>query len=125
MRAHARGLYCAQAAVELLIGHQKWLCRNDFVGRFVRVVPDPAGDGVLAVVGWRAAVRAVVAGRLSCSDSEAYVLRIAASIAEGVPVDLGVCLSSLDERNIGLVTGAVRVAAGRVAAGARGRGERR
>jgi hypothetical protein len=110
-------LYCAQAAVELLIGHQLWLCRNDFVDRFVRVVLDSSGAGVLAVVGWRAAVRALGAGRLPCSDSEAQVLRFAASIAGGVPVDLGECLSVLDEANIGLVIEAVLRASGRYRAG--------
>jgi hypothetical protein len=125
LRAHARGLFCLQAAAELLIGHQRWLCREDFVGRFVRLVPASVGGGVLAVVAWRAAARAVGAGRLSCSDSEGHVLRIAASIAAGVPVDLGTCLSALDEANVGLVADAVHRVGGRVAAGAEGRGERR
>jgi hypothetical protein len=122
LRAHAGGLFCLRAAVELLIGHRRWLLREDFRGRFVRLVPASAGDGVLAVVAWRAAARAVGAFRLSCSDSEAYVLRIAASIAEGVPVDLGTCLSTLDDTNVGLVVDAVRRASGRVVAGAPGGG---
>jgi len=123
LRAHAGGLFCLQAAVELLIGHRRWLLREDFRGRFVRLVPVSAGDGVLAVVAWRAAARAVGGSRLSCSDSEAYVLRIAASIADGVPIDLGACLSTLDDTNVGLVVDAVRRASGRVVAGASG-GER-
>jgi hypothetical protein len=40
------------------------------------------------------------------------VLQIAASIAEGVPVGLRECLSTLDEVNIGLVVDAVRRAGG-------------
>jgi hypothetical protein len=104
---------CAQAAVELVIGHRRWLLREDFVDRFVRLVPD-AGDGVpLAMVSWRAAVRALTAGRLPCSDGEGYLLRIAASIAEGVPVDLGQCLSTLDGASVALIVTAVRQAAGR------------
>jgi hypothetical protein len=106
-----------QAAVELLIGHQRWLCREDFVGRFVRLIPAVAGGGTLAVVSWRAAVLALAAGRLPCSDSEAHVLRIAAGIADGVPVDLRECLSILDETNVGLVVDAVRHANGRRLAG--------
>jgi hypothetical protein len=98
--------------VELLIGHQVWLCRNDFVGRFVRLAPSLAGDTALGVVSWRAAVRALDARRLSCSDSEGYVLRIAASIAEGVAVDLRESLSTLDGVNIGLVARAVLAAGG-------------
>jgi hypothetical protein len=113
-------LYCAQGAVELLIGHRRWLYRDNFLSRFVRLVPASAGDGVLAMVAWRAAVRAVGTGRLSCSDSEGHVLRIAASLAEGVPVDLETCLSTLDGVGIGLVADAVRRAGGRAPAAARG-----
>ena len=83
----------------------------------MRLRPDSSGAGVLAVVGWRAAVRALGAGRLPCSDSEGHVLRLAASFAEGVPVDLGECLSVLDEVNIGLVVEAVLRASGRHRAG--------
>jgi hypothetical protein len=117
LRAHAEGLYCRQAAVELLIGHHRWLCRDDFVGRFVRSGPGTVGGAALAMVAWRPAVRALAAGRLPCSDSEESVLRIAASIAEAVPVDLGHCLSTLDDTNIGLVADAVRRAGGRATAG--------
>ena len=42
------------------------------------------------------------------------MLRIAASLAEGVPVDLGTCLSTLDGTNVGLVVEAVRRVNGRV-----------
>jgi hypothetical protein len=112
-------LYCLQAAVELLIGHQLWLRRDDFTARFVRVGPDSVGGDVLAMVVWRAAVRALGAGRLPCSDSEGRVLRIAASLAEGVPVDLGTCVSTLDEANAVLVADAVLRAAGRRVGGLR------
>jgi hypothetical protein len=102
-----------QAAVELLIGHQRWLLREDFVDRFVKLVSDTDGGVPLALVSWRAAARALGAGRLPCSDGEGYLLRIAASIAEGVPVDLGRCLSTLDRSGIRLVVEAVCHAAGR------------
>jgi hypothetical protein len=126
LRAHADGLYCLQAAVGLLIGHRRWLRRDDFVGRFVGLVPTSDGGVALAMVSWRAAVRALAAGRLPCSDGEGCLLRIAASIAEGVPVDLGECLSTLDAANIGLVVDAVRRAGGCATAGGVGtcRGER-
>lgn len=113
MRAHARGLYHAEAAVELLIGHRVWLCRDGFVGRFVWVGRAMVGDRMLAVVDWRAAVQALAAGRLACSDSEGHVLRIGASVAEGVPVDLRECLSMLDKTNAGLAVDAVLRACGR------------
>jgi hypothetical protein len=112
LRAHARGLHHAEAAVELLIGHQRWLCRDDFVDRFVWMGPAGVGDRLLAVVDWPATVAALAAGRLPCSGSESCVLRIAASIAKGVPVDLNDCLSTLDYVNVGLVAQAVLRAAG-------------
>src|SRR5258706_11397788 len=37
MRAWAKGVLCAEAAVELLIGHRWWLCRKDFA----RVAVEP------------------------------------------------------------------------------------
>jgi hypothetical protein len=67
----------------------------------------------MAWVDWQAAVAALDAGRPACADSEARVLRIAASIAEGVPVDLRGCLSGLDEGNVLLVAEAVLHANGR------------
>jgi hypothetical protein len=110
--AHAEGLYCLQAAVGLLIGHRHWLCREDFVGGFVELVTDTGGGAGLAMVRWRAAVRGLDAGRLPCSDSEGCLLWIAASIAEGVAVDLRDCLSTLDGANVGLVARAVVAAGG-------------
>ncbi len=69
-------------------------------------------DGsVLAAVDFEAAA-GLVAGRLPCSSSQGQVLRLAASLAEGVAVDLGSALSGLDERNACLVAGAVLHAAG-------------
>ena len=112
MRAHAAGLLCAVAAVELLIGHAVWLRRNDFVHGFVCVVDEFAGESSLAWVDWRAAVTALDGGRLPCSGGEAGVLRVAASVAEGIPVDLSEALSGLDERNLVLVAGAVLRAGG-------------
>jgi hypothetical protein len=112
LRAHAKGLYHAEAAVELLIGHRRWLCRDEFAGRFVWVGRALVGDGLLAVVDWPAAVKALAAGGLPCSGSEGRMLRIAASIAAGVPVDLSDCLSTLDSANVVLVARAVLIVGG-------------
>lgn len=70
-------------------------------------------DGtVMASVDWEAAVAALEAGRLPCSGGEGRILRLAASIAAGVAVDLGSVLAGLDERNIAGVARAVLHAAG-------------
>jgi hypothetical protein len=101
-----------EAAVELLIGHGSWLGREDFRGVAVEVDRDVVGGAVLAVVDWEAAVAALDAGRLPCSSSQAQVLRLAVSLAEGLAVDLRAALSGLDERNAALVAAAVLHAAG-------------
>jgi hypothetical protein len=82
-RAHAEGLFCLQAAVELLIGHRRWLCRDDFVGRFVGLVPGSSGEMALAMVSWRAAERVLRVGLLPRSGSGGCVLRIADRCAAG------------------------------------------
>ena len=114
LRAHAAGLSCVVAAVELLIRHGVWLRRLDFVERFVAVEVDPAlvGGTVLAWVDWVAVVQALAGGQLPCSGSEKQLLLIVASLAEGVPVDLSEALSGLDQANLARVAGAVLAAGG-------------
>jgi len=70
------------------------------------------GGAVLAAVDFEAAARALEAGVLPCSGGEGPVLRIAASIAGGVPVDLGEAVTGLDENNAVLAAAAVLHAAG-------------
>ena len=70
-------------------------------------------DGAaMAAVDWEAAVAALDAGRLPCSGGEGRILRLAASIAGGVPVDLGEAVTGLDENNAVLAAAAVLHAAG-------------
>jgi hypothetical protein len=66
----------------------------------------------MAWIDWLAAVAALEAGRLPCSPSEGQVLRVAASLAEGVPVDVREAVSGLDTTNIVLVAQAILHAAG-------------
>jgi hypothetical protein len=101
------------AALELLIGHRRWLRRADFIDGFVELGPGLVGETVIAVVDWAAAIEALEAGRLPCSSSEGAVLGIAASLADDIPVDLGAALSGLDATNLGLVAAAVMRAGGR------------
>lgn len=101
------------AAVELLIGHERWLHRDDFVEASVEMAPALPSGEPMAWVDWQAAVTALAAGRLPCAASEAQVLPIAASLAEGVPLDLPACLSGLDEVNVILVAAALLHASGR------------
>jgi hypothetical protein len=70
----------------------------------------------MAFVDWPAAVAALGAGRLACSGSEGQMLLVAASLAEGIPVDLREAVCGLDQTNLALVAGAVLHAGGRRAA---------
>src|SRR5205823_2783306 len=114
--AHASGVYSAEAAIGLLIGHERWLGRSDFVDQFVTMAgDDDAAIGVvtpMAAVDWPAAVAALDDGRLPCSSGEEQVLRIAASIGAGIAVDLGDALCGLDSANVALVAEAVLHAGG-------------
>jgi len=112
LRAGAKGLFRAEAAVELLIGHGSWLYREDFLEVAVEFGRGFVDGSVMAAVDWEAAVAGVDAGRLPCSSSENQMLRLATSIADGVRVDLGSAVSGLDEHNIAVVAGAVLHAAG-------------
>jgi hypothetical protein len=100
------------AAVELLIGHLSWLLRADFVGAFVETGEGFTDGTPMAWVDWQAAVAALKTGRLPCSPSEGQVLRIAASLAEGIPLDVREAVSGLDAANIVLVAQAIVRAAG-------------
>jgi hypothetical protein len=110
MRAWARGLLCLEAAVELLIGHGMWLYRQDFLDMAVEMATEPGC--VMAFVDFAAAVDALDAGVLAGSGGEKGMLRIAAGLAAGCPVDLSDALTGLDAANAVLVADAVLRAAG-------------
>ena len=92
LRVWAKGLLCTEAAVELLIGHGSWLYREDFLEIAVEFGRGIADGAVMAAVDWEAVVAALEAGGLPCSGGEGRILRLAASIAGGVAVDLGSAL---------------------------------
>jgi hypothetical protein len=108
----AKGLFSTEAAVELLIGHGSWLYREDFLEIAVEFGQGIAGGAVMAAVDFEAAARALEAGALPCSGGEGRVLRIAASIAGGVPVDLREAVTGLDDGNAVLAAATVLHAAG-------------
>jgi hypothetical protein len=112
LRTCARGLHCAEAGVELLIGHKSFLHRRDFRDRFIRLGIGVTHDAQLAEIDWPAAVSALDTGDLPCSSGERRILRLAASLAEGIPVDLRDTITGLDNHNITLVITAVLHTAG-------------
>ena len=66
LRAHAQGLYCLEAAAELLIS-QSWLHRADFTSQFVHLQRGLPGGPEMAAVDWPAVITALGAS-LPCSD---------------------------------------------------------
>jgi hypothetical protein len=100
LKTGARGYHADEAAVALLIDHDMWLHRSDFVRTCVSI-QEP-----VAFIDWPAAIAALDAGTLPCSTSEASILRIAAGLG-AVSVDLRAMLCGLDSRNIVLVAEAV------------------
>ena len=99
-----------EASVELLIRHRWWLVRDDFLVH-VEFCRGFQGES-LAVVDWRAAWTALEDGYLPCSGGERQILRVAASIAEGVPIDLCDAVTSLDAVNLNRVAQALMAGAG-------------
>jgi ADP-ribose pyrophosphatase YjhB (NUDIX family) len=111
LRAWSKGIYCDEAATELLIRHRTWLHRNDFTTQFIITHAGPSGT-ITAAISWDEAVAALQAGNLPCSGSEASILRLAASLASTTPVGLRDAITGLEQANILLVLNAIRHASG-------------
>jgi len=110
--SHAAGLTTNSAAAELICAHHTWLTRTDFATRYIH-----AGTRhdrhPYAYIDWEHAITALDTHQLSCTPSEAAVLRIAASLGDHhIPVHLARVLGSLDPVNITLVTTAITHANG-------------
>lgn len=113
LRACARGLYAAEAGTELLIHHNTWLQRSDFSDRFARTGASITDNTQLATIDWPGAITALDAGELPSSGGEGRMLRLAASLIDGIPVNLHDALTGLDDTNLQLVVTAVLHAGGR------------
>ena len=111
IRAGAAGLHALEAACDLVIG-AGWLHRDDFSSFVSTVTSTTDGATELAHIDWQALISSRDAGRLPCGSGENRILRLAASIAAGIPVDLNKALRGLDRSNIALVVRAVHHANG-------------
>lgn len=114
LRACANGIHTAEAGCELLINHATWLHRPDFRDQFVHTglsVTDATTP--MAHIDRAGAIAALDTGRLPCSGGEGHILRLTASLADGIPVNLGDAVTGLDHTNIDLVVQALLHAAGR------------
>lgn len=90
LRAGADGLYAPEAGTGLVIAHRCWTERRDF-GCFIQ-----RGTAT-------AAIAALDAGLLPSSAGEKRMLRLAASLAGDIPVQLGDAVTGIDARNVGLL----------------------
>jgi hypothetical protein len=113
LQACAAGIRTAEAGTGLLIASGMFLHRGDFAGRFIRhgtSITD--GTITMAAIDWAAAITALDAGELPCSGGEQRVLRLAASLADGIPVSLSDTITGLDQDNIRHLITAVHRASG-------------
>jgi hypothetical protein len=110
--SHAAGLTSDTAAAELICAHHTWLTRAEFVTGYIDAGTRHDGHP-FAYIDWEHAITALDSHQLSCSPSEAAILRIAASLGDNhIPVHLARVLGSLDRTNIALVTTAITRANG-------------
>ena len=119
LRAHAKGDYPTEAAVELLIRSDVWLRRQGFRVACVQTwgpTTDHPHHQVGACIKWTTvgeALTAYAAGQGPewlgvCSGGERRLIQIAHDLAAGPMAEVG----SLDRGNVALVLGAVSHAAG-------------
>ena len=109
---HAAGLTSDTAAAELICAHHTWLARTEFVTSCIHAGTRHDGHPY-AYIDWEHAITALDSHQLSCTPSEAAILRIAASLGDNhIPVHLARVLGSLDNANIARVTTAITRANG-------------
>ncbi len=109
LRRWADGYSADRAAVELLITHDEWLRRPDFQ-RYIDPTFDADGQP-LTVIEWDRVRKALNRSDLVSSSSGLSVLRIALSLAVGLPVNLGEAMAGLDATNTTAVATALVTAA--------------
>jgi len=105
LRAGADGRCAPDAGTGLIIARGAWAERCDF-GCFIH-----HGTGT-AAIDWEAAIAALDAGALPGSGGEKRMLRLAASLADDIPVRLGDAVTGIDQRNVGLLVKAILHACG-------------
>ena len=107
----ALGDYSDEAAILLLITSGHWLPQLQSAG-LITVDGDVNGAGLWAHINWPDLDGALHLGTITGNTSQRWVLRAAASIADGHPVDLGDLAAGLDRHALTLVLAAIAHAAG-------------
>ena len=109
----AVGDYALEAAVLLLANSAHWLPQLQAAGLVaIALDGDAADDGPWAAVQWGDLERALRSGTISGSSGQRRLLRAAAGLADGQPVDLADLTAGVDRAELGLLLAAVAHAAG-------------
>ena len=108
----AVGDYSAEAAVLLLANSGHWLPRLQAAGLIAIALDGDESGGPWAAVQWSDLDGALRRGTIAGSGAQLRLLRAAASIAEGQPVDLGDLAAGLDRPGLVLLLAALAHAAG-------------
>lgn len=112
LRAGADGLYALEAGTGMILAHGTWPSREDFQC-FVHVADSITAPGTeLASIDWEGAIAALDRGEFPSSSGEKRMLRLAASLASDIPVQLADAVTGVDDRNVNLLIKAVLHAAG-------------
>ena len=112
LRACASGIYALEAGVGPLIANGTFLHRDDFTTRFILSGASPASGTRMAAVDWDAATTALAAGELPCPGGERRILKLAASLADGIPVNLRDAVTGIDQHNTQRLVTAILHASG-------------
>ncbi|WP_336031974.1 hypothetical protein [Geodermatophilus sp. FMUSA9-8] len=107
----ALGDYSDEAAILLLLTSGHWLPQLQRAG-LITLDGNVDGAGLWAHINWPDLDGALRIGTITGSTSQRQVLRAAASIADGHPVDLGDLAAGLDRHALTLVLAAIAHAAG-------------
>ena len=110
LRRHAAGYYAGEAGTELLISHGALLDQPG-LSRCIHHTASVTDGTPLAQIDWDALQQTW--HQLPLSGSERRILHLAASLCAGTSISLSDTLTSLDDRNLALVTTAIQHAAGR------------
>ncbi|MFQ1003373.1 hypothetical protein [Modestobacter sp. SSW1-42] len=109
----AVGDYAAEAAVLLLADSGHWLPQLQAAGLVsIALDGDAVDGGPWAAVQWSDLDDALRSGRIGGSGGQRRLLRAAAGLAEGQPVDLADLTAGLDRNELTLLLAALAHAAG-------------
>jgi hypothetical protein len=108
----AVGDYAAEAAVLLLAGSGHWLPELQSAGLVTIALDGDADGGPWAAVQWADLDGALRRGTIRGSGGQLRLLRAAAGLADGQPVDLADLAAGLDRAELALLLAALAHAAG-------------